>query len=46
MCAPYDITMAIDKMNVRRKTEFIVNACPCKYVIESETLFDSLFDFV
>ena len=33
-------------MNDVKKTEFILNACHCKYVPECEMLFDSLSDFI
>ena len=46
MCAPNEILRPIDKMNGERKTEFIVNACHCKYVHESKISFDSLSDFI
>ena len=46
MSAPYEILRTIDKMNVERKTEFIVNDCHCKYVPASKMLFDSFTGFI
>ena len=46
MCAPNDIISATDKMNDVKKTEFILNACHCKYVPQCKMLFDSLSDFI
>ena len=33
-------------MNDVKKTEFILNACYCKYVPECKMLYDSLSDFI
>ena len=46
MCAPNDIISTTEKMNDERKTEFILNACHCKYQAECKILFDSLCDFM
>ena len=45
-CAPYEIISATDKKNDVKKTEFILNACHCKYVPECKMLFDYLYDFI
>ena len=46
LCAPNDIISATEKMNDVKKTEFILNACYCKYVPECKMLYDSLSDFI